>query len=269
MFSQLKNGYSITLAFDQFNKMMKIKKIVKRYFNKRKKTLDVVWHKQQNDCGLHRFLGLTNVSPSRNKFTPLIESLADAADNLGPQKLWDGYGKNNRAGPNRDADEVRTGFMMGNLFSNLVTQMQSEVIVEVGTAFGVSGMYFLSGIELIGKGMLYTFDPNESWSDIARANLNKISDRYVQTIDTFENTVDAVMKGKVIDVAFIDAIHTSEFVESQLELILKYSHSGTILLFDDIRFSEDMHDCWIKIANSSLVSASASVDERVGFAQLA
>jgi len=95
----------------------------------------------------------------------------------------------------------------------LVQKRKPEIIVEFGTAFGVSGMYFLAGLNLNKKGKLLTFDPNTVWAKLAKDNLSKISDRFKLTNGTFEDNIDNVLpEGQHIDIAFIDAIHTKEFV---------------------------------------------------------
>ena len=83
-------------------------------------------------------------------------------------------------------------------------------MVEFGTAFGVSGMYWLSGLESNNFGELLTFDPNEVWAEIARKNLSGISNRFQLVNGTFEDNIDAYLgSDRQIDMAFIDVIHTS------------------------------------------------------------
>ena len=101
---------------------------------------------------------------------------------------------------------------MGRFFSWLVTNRRPSVIVEFGTAFGVSGMYWLFGLESNGGGTLLTFEPNDVWARIAEANLVAIGRRFELTVGTFEENIDRNLSpGERIDIAFIDAIHTSEF----------------------------------------------------------
>lgn len=110
---------------------------------------------------------------------------------------------------------------MGNLFANLVKKRKPSVIVEFGTAFGVSGMYWIAGLEANNYGELLTFEPNKVWAEIARKNLSAIGSRFQLVIGTFEENIDLYLgHDRRIDIAFIDAIHTSEFVIPQFKLVI-------------------------------------------------
>ncbi len=67
--------------------------------------------------------------------------------------------------------------------------------------------------------------------------------------------------------AFIDAIHTSAFVEPQFELVARRLSPGGLIVLDDIDFSPDMWSCWQKLREDRRVLASAELD-RVGLVEL-
>lgn len=166
-------------------------------------------------------------------------------------------------------DGVRTVPAMGNLYTYLVQKLKPKTIVEFGTAFGVSGMYFLAGINSNNKGTLLTFDPNDVWAKLAKDNLSGISDRFKLTIGTFEENIDNVLpQGGTIDLAFIDAIHTKEFVLPQLDIVVAKSSNGAIIILDDINFSDNMKQCWKEVSCDSRFSSSASLGKRVGILEL-
>ncbi len=199
----------------------------------------------------------------------LIEKAAIATNALGAQPLWEGYEESKKGNAKRLPNNVRTQPYMGNVFCHLVQLKKPHFVIEFGTAFGISGMYFLAGIEQNKNGQLLTFDPNDVWTKLANENLRKISQRYQLTTGTFEENIDRVLpENSAIDIAFIDAIHTSEFVLPQMEIVLSKSKSGTIILFDDINFSADMLSCWKKIAQDARFAATATIGERVGIAEV-
>ena len=209
------------------------------------------------------------ISPNKTSYSPLIEELAKETNQLGPQPLWNGYAGNNIAGPTRMPNVVRTTETMGNLYTYLVNKLQPHVIVEFGTAFGVSGMYFLAGIESNNNGQLLTFEPNEVWRHLAIRNLSQISDRFNSIAGTFEDNIDnALPQGQRIDLAFIDAIHTKEFVIPQLEIIIARSSDFAIIMLDDINFSDSMRGCWEEVSKDSRFFASVALGERVGILEL-
>ena len=154
---------------------------------------------------------------------------------------------------------------MGRFYSWLVKQRQSEAVVEFGTAFGVSGMYWLAGME---GGHLYTFEPNRDWATLAEKNLAAISPNFTLTMDAFEEAGPKTVKPSSVDIAFIDAIHTSEFVDRQYAVLKPLMKPGGLILFDDVNFSDDMAACWKKISEEPYLVASAKVGVRVGIIEL-
>ncbi len=203
--------------------------------------------------------------PRIDQTTRRIEAISDATNNLGKQPLWGGYKKDNET---RLPDRVRTHWLMGPLYSEIIRAFKPETVVEFGTAFGVSGMYWLNGLEANQKGTLYTYEPNEVWANIAEKNLNSVSKRFILTHGTFEDHAQQTLKDtKGIDIAFIDAIHTREFVEPQLEIVLKHCSDHAIIILDDINFSKDMSDLWDEVARDKRFIATASLGNRVGIVE--
>ena len=209
------------------------------------------------------------LKPSRLPVHELIEQRADEAAAAGPRPLWEGYqevANYPRATiGSRTSDQVRTKSATGQMFTWLASAVGDPTIIEFGTAFGVSGMYWLAGI---GEGHLYTFEPNEDWANYAAGNLAAISPRHTLTRGTFEENGPDVIKARSADIAFIDAIHTSEFVYSQFEILKPLMKNHALILFDDINFSDDMRQCWTNIASSKDLTASATLNSRVGIIEL-
>ncbi len=241
------------------------KKLLGRFFRNENR-VRLKWIKRYPGTWLCENLGSRKQSvPQYNSFTNKIKELAASANNIGPLPAWEGYQQAELIGT---SDLASISSTMGHFFSWLCQKKKPSVIVEFGTAFGVSGMYWLAGLELNKNGRLLTFDPNEQWAKIAKANLESISNRFDLTVGTFEENIDSVLNNRKIDIAFIDAIHTSEFVLPQLELVIERLSARAIVVFDDIDYSEDMKNCWNTIANSDRIAASLEVSCRVGIIEL-
>jgi predicted O-methyltransferase YrrM len=249
--------------------IQKIKQLIRPYFiNYIAREIPLHWTQKNESTQLVQwFGGATSVKPPVSRFCTLIEKRAILTNAQGEKPLWEGY--QGAAKTTRSSNQVRTQPSMGNLFTHLVTLKKPQFTVEFGTAFGISGMYFLAGMEMNQQGQLLTFDPNDVWANLAKDNLSKISQRYQLTIGTFEENIEKVLpRGASIDLAFIDAIHTREFVMPQMEIVLKYSQPGTIIIFDDINFSQNMRDCWNDVAKDSRFSATVSCGDRVGVVEV-
>jgi len=245
----------------------RMKLIVGRIFAR---SIPIKWIQREEGHWLTKHFPDNAVRLKTGPYGSQIEKLAMRTNSLGAQPLWDGYErKSTSEQPTRTPDRVRTDALMGEFYTRLAETFKPDTVVEFGSAFGVSGMYFLAGLEMSGGGQLLTFEPNRVWADIARNNLKQISDRFKLTVGTFEENICKVMdSGQSIDLALIDAIHTSKFVLPQLEMVVKKSRPGTIILLDDINFSEDMATCWKAIATDGRFCASAELGGRVGLLEL-
>ncbi len=230
---------------------------------------EVQWIKNTPGSKLGLLLTGESIPSPQSKFSETINTIAQETNNKGALDLWDGYGDNNTRGPTRTSGQVSTPPPVGNFYTALVKALKPDVMIEFGTAFGVSGMYFLAGMEENEKGKLLTFEPNRPWAEIARGNLEKISDRFHATIGTFEDEIDSVLgDGEQIDLAFIDGIHTEEFVRPQLELVVARAKSGSVLILDDISFGDCMIKYWNEVAQDDRFIASISLSGRVGLLEM-
>ena len=250
--------------------LQRLKNFIKKL--KKSKTLNIKYVKKSTGSWLCNHYKEGTIKPNHNAFIQKIENLASKTNNHGSQPLWEGYvagDPTNKRGKTRKSDQVRTDKDMGCFYADLVCNKKPSIIVEFGTAFGISGMYFLSGLEKNGSGHLFTYEPNEIWFGFARQNLTQIGSRFKSTIGTFEDNIDTdFVDNKKIDLAFIDAIHTSKFVFSQLEKVIQHSKTGTIIILDDINFSADMQSCWETLSKDDRFIASAYVGNRVGIVEL-
>src|ERR1019366_7637339 len=126
-------------------------------------TVEIKWIRKGEKSWLCRAYPDTVVRFSRNPMASKIEFLSSETDRLGPQPLWSGYPPQ-ALGNSRSPNDVRASRSIGKFYAHLVRCRKPDIVVEFGTAFGVSGMYFLSGLQTNGTGMLLTFEPNEVWA---------------------------------------------------------------------------------------------------------
>jgi len=225
--------------------------------------LPLRWIKAAGWLGRH-FDGVVPKAPGKRR----IEAAAQGTNALGAQKLADEYGE---PGAVRLPDVVRASADLGDLYAWLVQQRRPETVVEFGSAFGISGMYFVAGLEANGSGHLYTFEINDDWADIAERNIRSISSRFTLTRGRFEDHVGRTVAGG-IDLALVDGIHTGDFVMRQWAILKRQASPGGILVFDDIDFGKPgarMREAWAEIAADGDVVAAVEVRGRLGLVELA
>lgn len=231
-----------------------------------KQKVSIRWLKRDPDSWCARNIDTDPLVVSKPMADRMIQKRIKQTEVLGEYALWEGYGQ---VGAKRDAKAVSTKRSIGCFYACLARWRQPGVVVEFGSAFGVSGMYWLAGIEERGCGELLSFEVNTEWSRIARENLDAISDRFRLTVGTFEDHIAIRLGGrKLIDIALIDAIHTSEFVSRQFEIVMSHLRPDGIVLLDDIDFSPDMAACWKRLAGDPRVLSSFEVDGHVGVLEM-
>ncbi len=233
----------------------------------------IQWIKKSKDSSLFHLYPDKTYKPNHLKIYDQIEENVKSTGEMGNLPLWEGYDqlKNYKINDKkqRNVYQVRSAATICKFYTELVTKIKPRTIVEIGGAFGVSGMYWLAGIKINNLGILYSFEPNQIWAAIAKNNLISIDQRFELINATFEGKYKTVFDDNdSFNLAFIDAIHTSEFVYTQYEILREYAEKGAIILFDDIHFSENMKQCWQEIANKKEVKSSFQVSNRVGVIEL-
>jgi len=246
----------------------RIKNII-RYDDK----IRIQWKKTSSQGELFKHYPFKNYKPYHKRIYETIEENVRLTGEKGNLPLWDGYDHLNdyrpHEGKQRNVYQVRSSATICKFYTELVSKIKPETIIEIGGAFGVSGMYWLAGIKMNNAGFLYSFEPNKIWSSIANQNLASIDHRFNLVNATFEEQCQNILNNvKCFQVAFIDAIHTSKFVFNQYELLKNYARSGTVILLDDINFSRDMQVCWESISKKDEVLSSFQINNRVGVIEL-
>ena len=104
---------------------------------------------------------------------------------------------------------------------------------------------------------------------VQRRRPNTVVESFGLQVGTFEENIDRCLAGaRSIDIALIDAIHRSEFVLPQLEMLVARCTPGALIILDDINFSRDMADCWQRVSSDPRFVTSAILGERLGIVEL-
>lgn len=143
----------------------------------------------------------------------------------------------------------------GKLIFGLVEYFKPEVIIELGTSVGISTLY-LSKAGF--KAKVFTIEGCNSKSKIARDVFTKMQcDNIELFTGKFETVLPHVLqKAGNIDFAFVDGDHTFNATLSNFETILTYSHNDTVIVFDDIYWSQAMKQAWKQICDHERVTVS-------------
>jgi len=125
----------------------------------------------------------------------------------------------------------------------LINYLQAENRLEIGSSLGLSTLYqYFPNTQ----SKLITLEGSPELAKIARANFKLMEASQIQLIEgNFDDTLTtALQELGSIDFAYIDGNHRKEPTLRYFEACLPYIHEGTVLLFDDIYWSDEMAVAW-------------------------
>jgi len=128
----------------------------------------------------------------------------------------------------------------------LVRHYQPKTVVELGTSLGITTSYLSKANP---SGSIITIEGNEPVASIAKENFRKLSITNVQLLQGNFDTVLplAIDQLSSIDLAYIDGNHRRQPTMDYFHQFLPKLHHQTILVFDDIHWSEEMEQAWKEI----------------------
>ncbi|MCK5536198.1 MAG: class I SAM-dependent methyltransferase [Bacteroidales bacterium] len=143
----------------------------------------------------------------------------------------------------------------GQLLFRLTNHFNPQTIVEFGTSVGISSMYMASGSP---NAELYTYDFNEALVRIANSNFNSLNLRKAKAeVGLFEEKLTKMPKiVDKIDFLLLDGNHRKEPTILYYEFLKSQFHNDTIVILDDIHWSQGMEEAWDIIKADKAVSLS-------------
>ena len=123
-------------------------------------------------------------------------------------------------------------------------------ILEIGTNLGVSGQYFLKGIDEKKKSNFITIEGVKKLCEIATDRFNHISNqrRFKVIHGLYDEKLLELKKLNIkFDLVFIDGNHRFDATIRYFELLKKQFAQNAIVIFDDIHWSSGMTRAWESI----------------------
>lgn len=144
------------------------------------------------------------------------------------------------------------------LLERLCAYFNPEFAVEIGSSVGMSTMYQAAGIK---QGYLFALEGNHNSIKVAQHNIEQAELPQVQFREgLFENTLPELLNELPrVDYVFFDGNHQLDATLQYFEWCLQKAHRGTVFVFDDIRWSDEMFLAWNKIKNHPLVTVSVDL----------
>jgi len=134
---------------------------------------------------------------------------------------------------------------------------QAKTILEFGSSLGISAAYMASGNS---DGNVITIEGDPGLASRAKKMFEELGLENIQIIQsTFERYI-ASASGKIppIDLLFLDGNHQSKALLAYYHALKHLFTPTTIIIVDDIYWSQDMHDGWTTLI--ALPEVKQSVD---------
>jgi predicted O-methyltransferase YrrM len=146
----------------------------------------------------------------------------------------------------------------GQLLYRLVKHYQPQNIVELGTSLGLTTAYLATANPSTN---VVTIEGSEAVHRIAKDNFSKLG---LQNIEALHGNFDKVLPQVLstmdkIDLGYVDGNHRLKPTLSYFEQFLAKAHNDTILIFDDIHWSEEMEQAWQHIQEHPNVRCSVDL----------
>jgi predicted O-methyltransferase YrrM len=144
---------------------------------------------------------------------------------------------------------------LAQLIYRLAVDWQPENMIELGTCLGTTTLYLHKAAP---QAKLYTLEGCPETAGIATEVFKKDkANNITQVIGNFDDTLPDVIKQlDKVDFVYIDGNHTKEATLRYFEWCLPKVHDGTLLIFDDIYWSEGMKEAWAEIKAHPQVTAT-------------
>lgn len=139
--------------------------------------------------------------------------------------------------------------------AKLAKFVKARTIVELGTSFGTSSLVI--ALQNAGS-QIYTI---EGSPEIAARAAGIFCQNKVNNIKMIEGNFDEVLPDLLkkigsFDLMFIDGNHSYEATKKYFDLALTHASQGSVVVFDDIRWSDGMKKAWDEIISSDHVKTS-------------
>jgi predicted O-methyltransferase YrrM len=141
------------------------------------------------------------------------------------------------------------------LLFRIIKFYQPDNILELGTSLGITSSYLAAGNK---NAKTITLEGSSAVASVAKQNFEKLKLKNIELIEgNFDATLSQVIKQlSIVNFSFIDGNHRKEPTINYFHQLLKHSAESTILIFDDIHWSEEMEQAWNEIKQHSSVTLS-------------
>lgn len=141
------------------------------------------------------------------------------------------------------------------LLFRLVNEFQPGVIIELGTSLGFATQYLASAAK---SADVYTIEGCPEISRLAAHNFSLLERKNITLINgNFDTELPLLLsKLKSVDFVYFDGNHSCDATLRYFNHVLPSCNENTVLVFDDIYWSEEMAAAWNEIKGNERVKVT-------------
>ena len=145
----------------------------------------------------------------------------------------------------------------GRMLFRLVNFMQPKIMVEMGTSLGLSTAYQAKACP---DAKFITMEGSPQTAAVALENFNLLKVTGIKQVNgDFKDTLPGVLANlSSVDYVFFDGNHRKEATLEYFNAFMKKASANSVFVFDDIRWSQGMHEAWLEIIKEP--SATVTMD---------
>ena len=139
----------------------------------------------------------------------------------------------------------------GQLLHRIVKHFQPENILELGTSLGITTLYQATATDFK---KFISLEGCPQTAAIAKNSFKKNNLPIEIRVGDFSETLNKALSDlKKVDYVFFDGNHKEKPTLDYFETCLPFTHKDSVLIFDDIHWSEEMENAWEKIKRNKKV----------------
>ncbi|MEQ8324481.1 MAG: class I SAM-dependent methyltransferase [Vicingaceae bacterium] len=175
-----------------------------------------------------------------------------------------GAGSLSQAGDKRKVSRIlRTSVKSqkyAELLFRIVQKVNPENIIELGTSLGLTSIYLAKACP---RAQVITVEGSPAIANFAISGFKRFRCENVrQIIGNFDEVLPDLLKEiNVVDFAFIDGNHREEASVEYANKIIDKCRQNSVLVMDDIHWSDGMERAWQRIKSNPKVSLSIDLFE--------
>jgi predicted O-methyltransferase YrrM len=196
----------------------------------------------------------TNLYPEYRKVEMLRHSLSRnhfelKVDDLGAGSLVSTFERRTISQIVRTAAKQRK---YAQLLFRMAHYYNPPVMLELGTSLGISSAYIALGNP---KGKLITIEGAKQVSNIASDIFKQLKLENIEPlVGNFDDLLPEVLKDlATVDMVFLDGNHRKEPTLNYFRLLLEKINNNSVIIIDDIHWSDEMEQAW------EIIKADAAV----------